>query len=81
MSDHGSTALAVTYIGYGFKNPTNLGLSAEQYKAEIPVSFVTIIVKYLFQNFKREIFSILFYFTIGFTKTIPGKNKGKVSTE
>ncbi len=26
MSDHGSTALAVTYIGYGFKNPTNLGL-------------------------------------------------------
>ncbi len=26
VSDHGSTALAVTYIGYGFKNPTNLGL-------------------------------------------------------
>ncbi len=26
--DHGSTALAVTYIGYGFKNPTNLGFSA-----------------------------------------------------
>ncbi len=25
VSDHGSTALAVTYIGYGFKNPTNLG--------------------------------------------------------
>ncbi len=26
VSDHGSTTLAVTYIGYGFKNPTNLGL-------------------------------------------------------
>ncbi len=26
VSDHGSTALAVAYIGYGFKNPTNLGL-------------------------------------------------------
>ncbi len=25
VSDHRSTALAVTYIGYGFKNPTNLG--------------------------------------------------------
>ncbi len=25
VSDHGSTVLAVTYIGYGFKNPTNLG--------------------------------------------------------
>ncbi len=28
VSHHGSTALAVTYIGYGFKNPTNLGLIA-----------------------------------------------------
>ncbi len=26
VSDHGSTALAVTYIGYGIKIPTNLGL-------------------------------------------------------
>ncbi len=30
VSDHGSTALAATYIGYGFKNPTNLGLPKAQ---------------------------------------------------
>ncbi len=36
MSDHGSTALAVTYIGYGFKNPTNLGLES-QFKSDIHV--------------------------------------------
>ncbi len=27
-TNHGSTALAVTYIGYGVKTPTNLGLSS-----------------------------------------------------
>ncbi len=27
MSDHGSTALAVTYIGFRIKIPTNLGLA------------------------------------------------------
>ncbi len=27
VSDRGSTALAVTYIGFGIKIPTNLGLS------------------------------------------------------
>ena len=27
VSDHGSTALGVTYIGYGVKTPTNLGLT------------------------------------------------------
>ncbi len=40
VSDHGSTALAVTYIGYGFKNLTNLGL------ANIGPGFMTIFCHY-----------------------------------
>ncbi len=63
VSDHGSTALAVTYIGYGVKTPTNLGLSssggAEKLKPvpshtpqlQLWLLFCPFVVKIL--NFKR----------------------------
>ncbi len=38
VSDHRSTALAVTYIGYGFKNPTNLGLFSLKLRLQVKFS-------------------------------------------
>ena len=40
MSDHSSTALAVTYIGFGIKIPTNVGLHFYYHKlagTDVPI--------------------------------------------